>query len=121
MSQLRKCSPDDCPEDNIHANNIIQCYSCNSKSHLPCYDIIQPANRVFFKQNIVFICDECLTDKSPVRKQIKGLIQSILTPNVLSVSNTPARPSAADKSKKAKDEAVAKSLSALTSQIVKNT
>lgn len=105
MSTLRKCTADGCPSEKVLASCLASCYSCGSKSHLPCYDIIQKANQVFISPNIVFICDECITDKSPI-------------------SNTPLRPVDNAKkgtTKKDKDDQTAKALHELTSQIAKNT
>lgn len=101
---------------------MAQCFSCNGKSHLPCYDILQPAVKVFTSPNIVFVCDECLTDRSPVRKQTKGLLQATLSTGDLSISNTPTRQVGQKLvGKQAKDDATAKQLRDLTSQIVNNT
>lgn len=84
----RICS-ESCPADNIRANATKNCRKCNNHFHLPCYDVIQPPNKLFVTKNIVFICDACLEEidnpNSPDRKRKippnNPLRQSILTSN----------------------------------------
>lgn len=129
MSNLRKCNPDKCPPENLNSKYVVECYSCHEKSHLPCYDIPQPVKKVFFQPNIVFVCDECIADKSPARKlakQARSLVQSTLTPVGLSNSGTPSRPLGNEKGKKSKADAANfdatnNAIANLTSQIAKHT
>lgn len=62
-----------CPTENINAATTKKCRMCTKPSHLPCYDVIMPPNKLFIIDNIVFICDACLVEIdnpiSPDRKR----------------------------------------------------
>lgn len=75
----RKCSIENCPTANITSAATIKCFYCNGQYHLPCYDIITAANRIFVNKNVVFLCDECIepSDRSPEKKR-KNPTQSTL-------------------------------------------
>lgn len=117
---LRKCDPDTCPPDHVQAKYIVQCHICSEKSHLPCYDIVPEKSRVFITLNIVFVCDECLADKSPARKAAKSLIQATLKPGDCSISNTPLTSRTATTKTKV-ETTTHKMLKDLTSQMTKTT
>lgn len=78
-----------CPTENINAATTKKCRMCTKPSHLPCYDVIMPPNKLFIIDNIVFICDACLVEIdnpiSPDRKRKVPsnnlLKQSILAAN----------------------------------------
>lgn len=84
-SMPRKCSRDDCPKQNISPDLTWYCFGCKGPIHLLCYNIVKNPEEVFVNDNIVMICDECLSNPketvSPKRKQpnvTTNLVQSTI-------------------------------------------
>lgn len=75
-----------CPGENINDATNANCRICKKVFHLPCYDVIGTASRLFVTKNIVFICDVCSVEldneRSPKRKGQQILQQSVLSPSV---------------------------------------
>lgn len=96
MATRGKSHPEVCQPTNINVNTTVDCHTCKGKFHLPCFDIIQPASKLFVSPNIVFLCDDCLTscENSPKRKGAKSpkvLKQTVLSQKagILSSQTTP--------------------------------
>lgn len=96
MPPHRKCNHRDCPPENVNASTTVSCHSCKGEFHLPCFDVILPANKLFVIRNIVFVCDECLTsiESSPKRKQTVTLKQTLLSPMTTPTQTSSLRNSA---------------------------
>lgn len=80
---------------NINVNSTVQCHGCKAQYHLPCFDVILPAVKIFVIRNIVFLCDDCLsTDENSPKRKVSGvqkppiLKQSTLTPGGMLSSPT---------------------------------
>lgn len=94
---LRKCSKEDCPPKNISSDRLRFCFCCKDPIHLPCYGVDKTLEEIFIVDNIVMVCDRCLSEPiempSPKRKQHNAsvhLVQSTIDAQspVLSLSKS---------------------------------
>lgn len=72
MPPPRKCSSE-CPSQSVTRDLTWYCHRCKCAIHLLCYGIKERPEDIFVIDNIVMICDECMSnpkeDASPKRKQ----------------------------------------------------
>lgn len=101
MSPLpRKCSSE-CSSENVTRDLTWYCNRCNCPIHLLCYGIRKDPAEIFVIDNIVMICDECMSNpkenSSPKRKQPNStgnMIQQVIDPTnaTLSLTKTAVMP-----------------------------
>lgn len=69
----RNCSRDECPPKNMSLDLTWYCHYCKNLIQLLCYEIVKVPGEIFVCDNIVMMCDECLSNAkenlSPKRKQ----------------------------------------------------
>lgn len=91
---LRKCSSE-CSSENVTRDLTWYCHRCNCPIHLLCYGIRKDPVEIFVIDNIVMICDECMSNpkenSSPKRKQPNStgnMIQQVINPTNATLSLT---------------------------------
>lgn len=123
-----------CPEDNVSRVTTKKCRLCKKPYHLPCYGISHAPAKLFFIDNIVFVCDACLMaldeKKSPSPNEQKTgsklLKQSMLSPCVngnvtLQSKLTPTASNTGTNSKKPTNEQLFAWMSTISDKLDKQT
>lgn len=131
QSQTKICDSN-CPAENINEKCTVNCRKCNILYHLPCFDIIQPREKILVCKNVVFLCDACLDEFdspiSPKRKQkqvdftpSKSTNQTKLTSNSSGTLSMSAGQRSLSKVSKLSNEKIEQLLSKLSKQMNENT
>lgn len=108
----RRCSKEGCPLENKSPDLTWHCFGCKNTIHLMCYGVVNKPEEIFVIDNVVMVCDECLSNpkesvspkrkhansaQSTVQKNKANMVQRTLDSNLL-LSSPSSEPSSLIKS-----------------------
>lgn len=119
-----------CPDFNMSEATTKECRLCKNSFHLPCYGVSHTPAKLFFIDNIVFVCDACLVtlDKkksSPSKEKSSPLLrQAVLSGTsgniVLSQQQHPSPNNTGNAPKKATNEQLFALISSISKKMDKH-